>query len=504
MRVTIGRVFVLIASLFAFAGGHARAGDAVIGPQAERPPRKVVVGTAIFRPGGAYPGLDARLGELSGLVDEMAQQAKARPGGRPLDLAILPETAITSTSGAAAERAVSLSGRVETFFHDLAKRHNTYILATLDLAESGPEGPFVSNAAVLFDRRGGVVGIYRKTHPVAYVGSSETERGVTPGASYPVFDCDFGRLGVQICWDIQFDEGWDALARAGAEIIAWPTATPATILPASRALRHRNYIISSVWRDNATIYEPTGMVAARVEPPSRVLVHELDLSFAVLGWSGFLKNGEALRERFGDRAGFHYSEREDVGLFWSNDPKVSIAEMVRALGGEGMDAQVARNAQLYRDREKPPAIVAEVRRDEDQARATRLPSGAMVEINSPSGLGSATITRKGDRWPETLRLRLALKGLESLCLSAGGIRLSVVGTAGGQVVSRVASAMGGESERSIPRSSPLWTHVRALDGDGRPATEVPLREGAFEVDVPAGLLAENPRAITVEWVDFHR
>ena len=100
------------------------------------------------------------------------------------------------------------------------------------MLEESTGGGYTSNAAVLFDRKGEVAGIYRKAHPVAYVNSDELEGGITPGAEYPVFDCDFGRLGVQICWDMQFQEGWDALAKKGAELVAWPTASPATVLPA--------------------------------------------------------------------------------------------------------------------------------------------------------------------------------------------------------------------------------------------------------------------------------
>jgi predicted amidohydrolase len=98
----------------------------------------------------------------------------------------------------------------------------------------------------LFDRRGEVAGIYRKAHPVAYVNSDVLEGGIKPGRDFPVFDCDFGKLGVQICWDIQFDDGWDALAKAGAEIVAWPTASPATASAAARAAQHRFYVVSSL------------------------------------------------------------------------------------------------------------------------------------------------------------------------------------------------------------------------------------------------------------------
>ena len=86
--------------------------------------------------------------------------------------------------------------------------------------------------------------------------------------------------------------------------------------------------MSSTWREDATVYEPTGLVAAQVEGPGKVLVHQLDLSHAVLGWSRPLRNGKALTERYGDKVGYHYEPREDLGLFWSNDPGTTIGAMV--------------------------------------------------------------------------------------------------------------------------------------------------------------------------------
>lgn len=173
------------------------------GARAEYPPRKVVVATIIFGPYGKYPGLDARLKELSGLINQMADRTAQQYPEHGLDLAILPESAATSTTGAAKERAVSLKGKMEDTFGALARKHKSYVLIPLfDLAEEGSVGSFFSNAAVLFDPRGAVVGIYRKRHPVAYVGSSALGRRHHSRQGFSVFDCYFGRLGVQICWDI--------------------------------------------------------------------------------------------------------------------------------------------------------------------------------------------------------------------------------------------------------------------------------------------------------------
>jgi predicted amidohydrolase len=331
----------------AVVGEPARGGEpSAPATRANRPPRKVVVGTVIFGPYGKYTGLEERMKELSGFVDAMADEAARKYPGRGLDLAIVPETTVTSPHGPASQRAIPLEGRVLKTFGALARHHKIYLVVPLDLVEESASGPVYSNAAVLLDRKGMVAGIYRKVHPVAAPGHDDLENGITPGREFPVFDCDFGKLGIQICWDIVFDDGWQALADKGAEIVVWPSQSPATALPSSRAGQHRYFVVSSCWRNNSTIYEPTGLVAARVETPGKVLVHELDLSYALLGWSAQLRDGKAFSDKYGTRASYHYEPREDLGMFWSNDPQTTIGAMVQSLGMEEIDAQIARNRRL--------------------------------------------------------------------------------------------------------------------------------------------------------------
>jgi predicted amidohydrolase len=114
------------------------------------------------------------------------------------------------------------------------------------------------------------------------------------------------------------------------------------------AREHGCYIVSSTWRHNASFFEPTGKIAAQIKPPQSILVHELDLSYALLPWSSKLQNGEALRQAYGDKVGFHYYEDEDCGIFWSNDPKTTIGEMVRSIGVLELEEEMARVRQFYR------------------------------------------------------------------------------------------------------------------------------------------------------------
>jgi len=289
-------------------------------------PRKVVVGTAVRPMYGWFPPLDERLDVLAGMIDDMADQAAEKCGRHP-DLVVLPEMAVWAKDGPIAERCVPLEGPVLDVMGGRARRHDTYVVVGMFLAEEGGQ---YSNAAVLLDRRGEVAGIYRKVFAVVDV-DGLLEGGLNAGRGFPVFDCDFGRIGAQICYDMMFDDGWEVLAHKGAEIVVWPTQSPQTARPACRALTHGYYVVSSTWRNNAAIYEPTGMTAARIEEPG-VLAHEIDLDYVLLQWAADLREGAAMAERYGERVGFNYYPAEDRGIFWSNDPAMPIRRMVEEAG----------------------------------------------------------------------------------------------------------------------------------------------------------------------------
>jgi predicted amidohydrolase len=311
-------------------------------------PRKVLVGTVI-QPFWDKPAtLDQLLEMIERLIDSVAEEAERKYPDSSLDLVVLPEGAITAGDGpSAAEVSVRLEGLVLDRMGGKARQHGTYLIVPMFLVDDETKGVY-SNAAVLLDRKGDAAGIYRKVHPVANLGGDVLEGGVMPGADYPVFECDFGRIGIQICWDLSYDEGWRSLARKGAEIVALPSESPQTVRPAYYASSGRYYVVSSTPHNNASIFNPAGMVEAQITEKG-VLVHQIDLSFLVLPWSRELRKGKAFSERFGGRVGYHYYESEDAGLFWSNDPRTSISEMTETLGLVEFDWRIKRT-QILQDR----------------------------------------------------------------------------------------------------------------------------------------------------------
>ncbi|MHB0960483.1 MAG: carbon-nitrogen hydrolase family protein [Pirellulaceae bacterium] len=320
----------------------------------DQPPRKVVVGTTMTRWYSDYPGLEGRLEQMRALVDEMAAESQSKYG-RSLDLALFTEYAVTAgRPGAAAEAAVPLDDNVLSACALMARHHNCYLVfggVFLDDPDTGA----CSNAAVIVDRQGRLLGRYVKVHPVldddGPEGTIVLEGGVRPGTEYNVFDLDFGRVGLQICYDIEFPEGWRCLAEKGAELVLYPTQSPQLTRPGMYAATHEYWVVSSTFRNNASFFEPgTGRVAAQIAEPRQTLVHEIDLSYIILPWSSRLRNGAAFREAFGDRVGYRYSESEDRGVFWSNDADMTIGQMARSLGLSETSAQQHRRAREAQDR----------------------------------------------------------------------------------------------------------------------------------------------------------
>lgn len=106
-----------------------------------------------------------------------------------------------------------------------AKKYNMVIVVPIYEADD-VTGIYYNTAAVI-DADGEYLGKYRKTH-IPQVSGFWEKFFFKPGRSnWPVFKTKYCKLGVYICYDRHFPEGWRALALNGAEYIVNPSATVA-------------------------------------------------------------------------------------------------------------------------------------------------------------------------------------------------------------------------------------------------------------------------------------
>jgi N-carbamoylputrescine amidase len=100
----------------------------------------------------------------------------------------------------------------------------TGMVLVVPIYEKEDDGLLYNTAAVI-DADGTYLGKYRKTH-IPHVNGFWEKFYFRPGnMGYPIFDTAVGRIGVYICYDRHFPEGWRALGLAGAKIVFNPSAT---------------------------------------------------------------------------------------------------------------------------------------------------------------------------------------------------------------------------------------------------------------------------------------
>jgi len=270
-------------------------------------------------------------------VEENTEAVRAL---RP-DIVCLPET--FASSGVVYERAEEVAqpvpGPITDMAADAARRHSTYVICRLLEGRDGR----VFNSAVLIDRRGQIAGLYEKIHPVV-TRSDYTllEHGVTPGWEAKVFETDFGRLGILICFDINWPEEWAELKRRGAEIVFWPSAYSGGFPLQVYAFLHRYTVVSST-RSDARIIDVTGEILERTGRASPIVSAQIDLEKGVFHGDFNWTQIEPLRARYGRDVTVRILHDEALMTIESQREDLTLARIIEEMGLELLPDYVARN-----------------------------------------------------------------------------------------------------------------------------------------------------------------
>jgi predicted amidohydrolase len=317
-------------------------------------PRPAVVGFCSHAlAGGDMPlaeRVQALLAANLAMIDQMAQKAAAQ--GRPLDIAVLPEHDITGISEDVSEIAEDVDGPLVTAMAAKAREHSAHVACPVHLRRDGR----VFNCLVMLDRAGEVLGVYDKAFPVTW-SDGTLERGVTPGCRFPVFDLDVGRVGLQICWDIAFPEGWRALGEQGAELVLYATDPIGMLGVRAHAWEHEYWIAGSTYSPPAAVVDPTGHVVATTSAKGEAQVVRIDLDYRVLNTNCLWGFPETEQRKYADQIRFEFHQEEYLWLVSSLDPALPVGQFLKDHGLVSGGERRAHNLDLIA-KERPASLEA--------------------------------------------------------------------------------------------------------------------------------------------------
>lgn len=141
------------------------------------------------------------------------------------------------------------------------------------------------------------------------------------------------------------------------------------------------------------------------------------------------------------------------------------------------------------------------RRTSDRVEVTITDKKGMFVVHSPVGISSATIERVTERWPDTIVIQLRLRGLESFKLSSGKLKLEA------SVSSHNGEQRLWKDEKEdvlLDSKNPSWMAILIKNSDGKATKTIPLNDGCFEMQLPKSFSEDNPKTLTLSWIDFYR
>jgi len=303
------------------AGFTALGSEAIFGKPAEyhqsqeKLPREVWIATV------SQHGLSAetpeRMAQL--ILAIMGKSLAYRP-----DVICLPELFLTTnvTGRLSLSDREAISGKLSNEFAAFARTNGCYVICPIYTRENDK----IFNSAVVFDRKGNRAGEYRKI----YLPDGEVTGGVTPGPLQPpVFKTDFGTVGIQICYDLLWNDPWKALRQQGAEIIFWPSAFAAGQALNAKAWLNKVVVVSSTNKDTSKICDITGEIVAQTGIWDRNLIcAPVNLEKVFLHTYPFNRRFDEIKAKYGRKVRITNYHEEEWSIIESLSPDVRVKDIL--------------------------------------------------------------------------------------------------------------------------------------------------------------------------------
>ena len=247
---------------------------------------------------------------VEGSLERLDQAASFKP-----DLAVLPE--VFHRGGAEA-----LPSPTSELVSQWAAKNKCYVVAGFKHIAKGKK----YNSAILFDRAGKIVGRFDKIYPTG----GELKGGTTPGKiDPPVFTTDFGKIGMQICYDVNWHDGWKRLKEKGAEIVIFPAAYPADRQLSAHAWINKYYVVSATMDRFAAIYDISGDKIAQTGRFEQWVGAEISLDKQLFEIDYHVTTMRNIQAKYGKRVKVTWLHAEDWVTLESLDPKLSVQDIIK-------------------------------------------------------------------------------------------------------------------------------------------------------------------------------
>ncbi|NLW50453.1 MAG: carbon-nitrogen hydrolase family protein [Candidatus Brocadiaceae bacterium] len=254
-------------------------------------------------------------------------EAKMKQGALDApDLFLLPETFLCNDVPGAFADPANIEEEGNEAYERLgaaARAYGAYVAAPLLTRLDGVP----RNSTVIFDRGGSPVYAYHKT----YLTGGEAAAGLVPGERrQEAFDADFGRLGIAICYDLNFQPLLRHYYDQGVEVLLFTTYFPGGMLLRSWAYLYSFHAVSSHAQGHESMFvNPLGYVVARANMFAQALTHEFQLDCVLAPYYGNRNAVQAAKEKYGPELELDIHRAEGDVILYYHGTQTTARDIVR-------------------------------------------------------------------------------------------------------------------------------------------------------------------------------
>jgi beta-ureidopropionase len=263
-------------------------------------------------------------GNYDGLLDFAAHHIW-RAKMMKAQIVAFPEIYCQFIADNAVEAAEALDGPSITRMQKEARKNKLHVIWPIYTRQEGT----IYNSAVLIGPDGAILGDYHKMHPTV----GEIEAGCLPGTEATVVETDFGKVGMCICFDINFPDVLHGLKDNGAEVIFFCSAFKGGRIVSYWGFQLGCYMVSAVASELGQVVDQGGRQLA-LSTYESLIACPINLNSRLLHMDYNWDKMDAMYQKYGSAVSFEYYTPEAVYRVASERKGLEVADLVAEFGLE--------------------------------------------------------------------------------------------------------------------------------------------------------------------------
>jgi predicted amidohydrolase len=246
-------------------------------------------------------------------------------GANKVDIALLPESFPYAgiDGNNIGKLAENYPGKCVEAVARKAKEHKINVIAGFYLYIDG----ILRNVAILFDRQGKISGIYIKK----YTTEGEISAGVVPGESQNIFETDVGRVGLAICFDLNWSDIWTSF-EGKVDLVCWISAYEGGFPLQARAWLHHLPLATSVMSYHSKLFDISGKILTNTTRWNRMAFFDFNLDREIFHVDGQYSKIQEMQNKYGTKISIESFTEEHFFILQSLSADISVSEIIKNEG----------------------------------------------------------------------------------------------------------------------------------------------------------------------------